>query len=297
MIRATQIEANGLVFDAEVCGEDRNPLVLLLHGFPQTSHTWRAQLPALADAGYFAVAPNQRGYSATARPTRTSDYVTSNLIADSLNKPTFHLVGHDWGGQLAWLIAGLCAERVLTLTVLSWPHPQAFRASFTDDPDQHQRSQHHRALQDPDTVRLLLEDGSRRLHRTLTSQGVPDDAAAAYMERLGNEGALNAALNWYRASSIAEIDSPAVSMPTLYLWGDADASVGRVAAEGTRSLRTPDASPGHRPWRRKSPRYEIQSIENASAALSQKIRRRLSFPIGCFSRLSMPQGKVPSGCG
>lgn len=246
MIRKIQIEANGLVFDADVSGEDQHPLVLMLHGFPQTSHTWRAQLPALADAGYLAVAPNQRGYSSTARPPNMQDYVTPNLIADAIamadamNKPTFHLVGHDWGGQLAWLIAGMYGPRVLTLTVLSRPHPQAFRESLVGDPDQHQRSQHHRAFQNPDTARRLLEDDGRRLRRTLVDQGVSETDAVAYLERLANENALDAALNWYRASSIAKVESPSVRMPTLYLWGEVDSSVGRAAAEGTRRFVTGD---------------------------------------------------------
>jgi pimeloyl-ACP methyl ester carboxylesterase len=247
-----QIDARGLTFDVEVAGRPGDPFVLLLHGFPQTSHTWRDVLPALARAGYYAAAPNQRGYSPGARPAGVEAYATANLVDDALalvdafdaggpRPPSrFHLVGHDWGGQLAWLIAARRPDRVRTLTVLSRPHPAAFAAALRGDPAQADRSRHHRAFQDPDSARLLLADGARRLRASFESQGVPADAIEAYLERLGDEAALDAAINWYRAaastpagSGLAAREVPVVTVPTLYLWGSADATVGRQAAEGT----------------------------------------------------------------
>jgi pimeloyl-ACP methyl ester carboxylesterase len=259
--RLLQIDAHGLTFDVEVAGRPDDPLVLLLHGFPQTSHTWRDVLPALARAGYYAAAPNQRGYSPGARPAGVEAYATANLVDDVLaladafdtarsrgesdsggpRPPSrFHLVGHDWGGQLAWLVAARHPARVRTLTVLSRPHPAAFAAALRGDPAQADRSKHHRAFQDPDSARLLLADGARRLRASFESQGVPADAIEAYLERLGDEAALDAAINWYRAaattlagSGLAAHEVPDVTVPTLYLWGSADATVGRQAAEGT----------------------------------------------------------------
>lgn len=241
-----QIEIRGLTFDVEVAGRPGDPFVLLLHGFPQTSHTWRDVLPALARAGYNAAAPNQRGYSAGARPAGVEAYATANLVddalalADAFGAARFHLVGHDWGGQLAWLIAARHPARVRTLTVLSRPHPAAFAAALRGDPAQADRSKHHRAFQDPDSARLLLADGARRLRALFQTQGVPADAIEAYLERLGDQAALDAAINWYRAaattpagSGLAAREVPVVTVPTLYLWGSADATVGRQAAEGT----------------------------------------------------------------
>src|SRR5262249_19677572 len=118
-------------FTVEAAGAS-GPAVLLLHGFPQNRHMWRHQLRALAAAGFRAVAPDQRGYSAGARPGGAEAYATDLLIADALalmdawEAPRFHLVGHDWGGQLAWLIAASHPDRIETLTVLSRPHPAAF---------------------------------------------------------------------------------------------------------------------------------------------------------------------------
>jgi pimeloyl-ACP methyl ester carboxylesterase len=242
-IRRLDLRADGLVFEADVAGEPGAPLVLMLHGFPQTSHSWREQLPALANAGYFAVAPNQRGYSAGARPAGIEPYATDRLIGDartmveSLGYDRYHLVGHDWGGQLSWLIAAHHGGELDSLTVLSRPHPAAFARAMQADSAQSERSRHHRAFQDANAARELLADDARRLRATLKNQGVPDADVAAYLSRLGSYDALDAAINWYRATrlggGLAGADVPKVAVPTMYLWGDQDATVGRMAAEAT----------------------------------------------------------------
>lgn len=243
-IRPIELRASGLVFECDAAGELDAPLVLLLHGFPQTSYTWRHQLPALAEAGFLAVAPNQRGYSPGARPEGAAHYATELLvadaigIADTLGRPRFHLVGHDWGGQLAWLLAANHPHRVETLTVLSRPHPRAFAEAMKSDAQQAHRSRHHRAFQDLDSARLLLEDDARRLRRSFQDQGVADADIEAYLSRLASEEALDAALNWYRSagtSTLALVGANVgnIEVPTLYLWGDEDATVGRAAAEAT----------------------------------------------------------------
>lgn len=244
---AIEISANSFRFTADSAGEASAPLVLLLHGFPQTRYTWRHQLPALAAAGFRAVAPDQRGYSPGARPSGAVHYGADALvgdalaIADALGAQRFHLVGHDWGGQLAWLLAARHPERLRSLTVLSRPHPAAFARALASDAKQSERSKHHRAFQDPNTASLLIEDGARRLRRMLREQGVPEADADAYIVPLSSLEAIEAALNWYRAafsggSALAAADVPAVRVPTLFVWGDADATVGRFAADATREL-------------------------------------------------------------
>jgi pimeloyl-ACP methyl ester carboxylesterase len=243
---ATGIRAAGMTFTADVAGTAGWPLVLMLHGFPQTRHSWRHQLAPLASAGYHAVAFDQRGYSAGARPEGVTAYATRLLmddalaVADACSAERFHLVGHDWGGQIAWLLAAHYPDRVKSLTVLSRPHPAAFAAAMRDDPAQAERSSHHRAFLDPGTTERLLAHGARSLRRSLSSQGVPDADIDAYLEVLGQPAALEAALNWYRAAAargtgLAAADVPQVSVRTLYVWGDKDATVGEAAARGTAS--------------------------------------------------------------
>ncbi|MFN3231993.1 MAG: alpha/beta fold hydrolase [Alphaproteobacteria bacterium] len=234
---------SGLTFDSWITGPDDGPMVILLHGFPQSRHTWRRQLPALATAGFRCIAPDQRGYSRGARPDPAvlSNYHYDKLVSDVVeiaeaagNQGKFHLVGHDWGGQVAWGVAARHPGRLASLTILSRPHPEAFvRALKAPDGDQKHRSRHHRAFLDPKTAGLLLEDGARRLRRNLRATGVPDDAAELYLSVLGNADALEAALAWYRAQADLRVELGAITVPTLYIWGDADASVGPMAAQGT----------------------------------------------------------------
>ena len=240
----TTIEVGGHRFDASIAGNDEAPLVLLLHGFPQTRHTWRAELPALAQAGFRACAPDQRGYSAGARPTGVEAYRIELLVedvlgfADALGADTFHLVGHDWGGHLAWTTAALHSERIESLCVLSRPHPAAFAAASAA-PEQQKRSSHHRSFLRPEATDELLADDAKGLRRAFERQGVRASDAAAYLETLGNHSALDAAIHWYRAAPLSAVKAsevPAVKVPTLFFWGNVDATVGRPAAEGTRDF-------------------------------------------------------------
>ena len=247
MTQSIDIKIGGFSFRARAEGPTDGPLVLMLHGFPQTSYTWRAQLPALAAAGFRAIAPDQRGYSSGARPDGVEHYKTSMLVADAmamadaLGRQRFHLVGHDWGGALSWLAAAWHPDRIASLTVLSRPHPDAFARAMAEDAGQQHRSRHHKAFQDPETERLLLEHDARRLRRNLKNQNVPDDAIDAYVEVLIAPGALTAALNWYRATGgdLSKVKERghrpigAIAVPTLYVWGNEDATVGPAAATWT----------------------------------------------------------------
>ena len=218
--------------------------MLLLHGFPESRHSWRGALPALAGAGYRAVAPDQRGYSPGARPDPAdlSNYVFEKLVDDAVeiaaaagyDGKRFHLVGHDWGGQVSWGVADKYPDRLASLTILSRPHPKSFRrALLNESGDQKHRSRHHRAFLEPGTGGMLLADNAKRLRDGLFGQGVPSAALEEHLSVLGNPAALEAALAWYRANKGLAADIGAIRVPTLYLWGDADATVGPDAAHGT----------------------------------------------------------------
>jgi pimeloyl-ACP methyl ester carboxylesterase len=233
---------SGLTFDAGVAGPVDGPLVLLLHGFPQSRHAWTDQLEALAAAGFHAVAPDQRGYSPGARPDpeASANYAIEHLVADVLDIAEacggagvrFHLAGIDWGGQVAWATAAAHPDRLISLTVLSRPHPNAFAAAFDSDPEQQHRSRHHRAFHNRDTGPMLLADDAASLRRMLAGEGLSPQRIDDYLSVVGSPAAMEAALAWYRATGL-RIHLPRTAVPTCYIWGDQDASVGRAAAAGT----------------------------------------------------------------
>src|SRR5258707_7013226 len=245
MTRLEQITiAPGLTFDLLTAGAPSAPLVLLLHGFAESMHCWRAQVATLAAGGYRAVAPSQRGYSPGARPdTRdTANYHIERLMDDAMaivalsgyGDRRFHLVGHDWGGSIAWALADRFPERLASLTVLSRPHPNAFnRALQMPDGDQAHRSRHHKAFLEPGATDLLLAENAKWLRERLAAAGVPASAIQEHLSVLGNKDAMEAALAWYRARGAVRGPLGPIRVPTLYIWGDADDTVGHVAAEGT----------------------------------------------------------------
>lgn len=239
--------APDLTFDVMVYGAEDAPLVLLLHGFAETFHMWRPQMPRLAAAGYRSVAPSQRDYSAGARPdTREpANYVFDHLMTDALAIAAacggaagrFHVVGHDWGGSIAWGIADRYPERVASLTVLSRPHPNAFnRALAAPDGEQKRRSSHHWWFLEADATTRILADDVRWLRERLRANHVPEAAIAASVGVLGNAATMEAALTWYRARGAIRSPIGVIKVPTLFIWGDADDTVGRMAAEGTRDF-------------------------------------------------------------
>jgi pimeloyl-ACP methyl ester carboxylesterase len=236
-----------LTFDALAGGQPEAPLVLLLHGFAESMHCWRAQVAALADAGYRAVAPGQRGYSPGARPdpNDTASYHIERLMDDAMAivsacgyaDARFHLVGHDWGGSIAWALADRFPKRLASLTVLSRPHPNAFnRALQMPDGEQARRSRHHTAFLEPDAADVVLAEDARWLRERWAAARVPAAAAELHLSVLGNRDAMEAALAWYRARGAIRGPLGVIEVPTLYIWGDADDTVGRVAAEGTKDF-------------------------------------------------------------
>ena len=206
-------------------------------------HCWRAQVACLGDMGYRAIAPSQRGYSPGARPDprEFSHYLIDRLMDDAMaivaaagyGEARFHLVGHDWGGSIAWGIADRHHERLASLTILSRPHPNAFNRALMSDGEQAQRSKHHKAFLEPDAADVVLADDAKWLRERLSANGVPAEAIERHLAVLGNKEAMEAALAWYRARGAIRGPLGPIRVPTLYIWGDADDTVGRAAAEGT----------------------------------------------------------------
>jgi pimeloyl-ACP methyl ester carboxylesterase len=237
-----EIPVGPLTFDALAAGPEDGEPVLLLHGFPQTSRAWEAQIEALAAAGYRAVAFDQRGYSPRARPSEVEAYrwpeLTADVIgvADALGMDRFHLVGHDWGGAVAWQVAGRHADRVRTLTVVSTPHPAAMGLALAGKVggDQPQRSGYITLFREPDSQDQFLANDAQVLKMFYAASGMPEGRADPYLAALGTREALGAALNWYRAADLTVTDGLGpITAPTLYVWSTEDPALGREAAEAT----------------------------------------------------------------
>jgi pimeloyl-ACP methyl ester carboxylesterase len=231
-----------LVFDVRLAGPENGPLVLLLHGFPQTSWSWRNQIEPLAAAGYRVAAPDQRGYSPGARPESVEAYARDTMMNDPLALATmlghdrFHLVGHDWGGSLAWQLAGRRGERLLTLTSLTTPHPQAMADAYAGKlgGDQASRSMYVDMFRAEGSEDGMLANEAAGLRLILQGGGLSEAESQPYAEALGTSDALRAALNWYRAMSLADVDGLGpITTPTLYMWGTNDVALGPEPARAT----------------------------------------------------------------
>ena len=231
------VTVGDLTFDVRTLGPEGGEPVMLLHGFPETSLSWSAVAPVIADAGFRVIAPDQRGYSPEARPPSISDYAIGHLVGDvlglaeALGLDTFHLVGHDWGAAVAWAVAADHGERLRSLTAVSVPHLAAYNAALRGDSDQQERSSYIGLLrQEGKAEDVLAEDDGRRL-RAMYDGKIPATHVDAYVDFFHDRGALTGALAWYRAMTAALADLPSVSVPTTYVWSDGDWAIGRTSAE------------------------------------------------------------------
>jgi pimeloyl-ACP methyl ester carboxylesterase len=231
---------DGLTFDVRDGGPPDGEPVILLHGFPQDSSAWDLVSPALHAQGLRTLAPDQRGYSTMARPRGRSHYrlreTAGDVLAllDAAGLESAHVVGHDWGGIVAWALAAWQPRRLRTASVLSVPHPGAMaRAMVTSD--QALRSYYVGLFQLPLLPeRLLLAGDGAALRRMLRHGGLPDATADRYVARMQEPGALTAALGWYRALPWSGRDPVGKArVPTLHLWSTGDAFLGRAATEAT----------------------------------------------------------------
>lgn len=233
---------NGLTFDVRDAGPADGPVVVLLHGFPQHNDSWDAVIERLTARGYRCLAPNQRGYSPGARPSRRRDYRIPELVGDvgalidASGAQHVHLVGHDWGAAVAWAAAAAMPDRLKTVSPISVPHPAAFLKSFLNS-RQGLASYYMYLFQLPRLPEwtMLRRNGSfmsTALRRAGQTHTVAERDARAMLE----PGALTAAINWYRAMPLSNPRSinQKVSVPTLYVWSDRDIALLPKAAHNTR---------------------------------------------------------------
>ncbi|WP_394653749.1 alpha/beta fold hydrolase [uncultured Sphingomonas sp.] len=246
----------GVTLAAAVAGDPANPPVILLHGFPESHRTWRDVIPDLA-RDHYVIAPDQRGFAGSSKPEGVENYTPDRIVADLIaladhfRIDRFTLVGHDWGGAIAWMAALQRPDRIAKLVIVNAPHPLVFQRSLFDDAEQRASSQYITAFRN-----LAIEahvagigidgffDKSFAPHVDMTK--VSDAERQRYIADWSQPGALTAMLNWYRASAIivpapgetperpAFLDAPfpPVTQPTLVIWGLRDTALRQVQLEG-----------------------------------------------------------------
>jgi pimeloyl-ACP methyl ester carboxylesterase len=270
-VESLSVDVAGHRHGALAAGPADGPLVLLLHGWPEFADSWTDVLVGLGAAGYRAVAVDQRGYAPGARPVKLADYAINHLVddalafADSQGGGRFHLVAHDWGGMVAWVLASAHPDRLRTLSVLATPHPAALKQAAAADVNQYHRLEYVRLfrLDGHQAEAALLADGAARL-RAAYGGRIPDELVERNIARLSEPGALTGTLNWYRGATDDDFDFPAgnITVPTLYLWGDQDGALGRAAAQATGDFVTAD--------------YRFEILEGVSHWIPEEVPDRIT---------------------
>nr|WP_299175157.1 alpha/beta hydrolase [uncultured Allomuricauda sp.] len=237
MEKIIQIKIDELIFDCRTEGNEENTMVILLHGWPETSHMWKKLMSSLAGKGYYCVAPNMRGYSENACPKGKKHYTLDKLAKDVidiskfLNKPKFHLVGHDWGALIGWKLVHDHQDKILSWTGISVPHPQAFGKAMMTNEEQIKMSQYVKNFQLPYLPEKGLRKDDFKILRKLWKNCEPAEIDD-YLKVFGNPNQLTASLNYYR-SNYKLLKQAAkgqilgdINVPTLFIWGNKDIAVG-----------------------------------------------------------------------
>jgi pimeloyl-ACP methyl ester carboxylesterase len=231
--RTERLRANGIELDVVLAGPADGPLVVLLHGFPEFSHGWRKQIGPLAAAGFRVAAPDQRGYNRSSKPPGIRAYALDVLaddvlgLATALGRQRFAVVGHDWGGVVAWHLAARNPERVERAAILNAPPLAAARRYARRHRSQRAKSWYVAFFQLPGLPERLLRARDFAWLRSAMSRSSrpgtfgPEDLAA-YREAWAQPGALTAMLNWYRALRLPVAAPERVRVPVRVIWGDRD---------------------------------------------------------------------------
>ena len=268
----------GVNLNVALAGDHSNPPVILLHGFPESHRTWREIAPRLED-DFFLVMPDQRGFAGSDRPQQVDAYKGDVLIddlfalADALSLDSFALVGHDWGGAIAWGAALRGDPRLSRLAIVNAPHPVIFQKSLIESAEQRAASQYISTFRTPGFEQVVKAQGfgwffDKTFGGEVDRADIPEAERQQYIAEWSQPGAFTAMLNWYRAASLiippTGLTVPVpdwllkavrkVDIPTLVIWGMSDSALLPLQLDGLDTLveeltvvRIPDA--GHFvPW-------------------------------------------------
>ena len=249
-IRAEFIDVGEVALHTVLAGPEDGPLVILLHGFPEFWFGWRNQIMPLAQAGFRVAAPDQRGYNLTEKPVNLSAYRVDRLAGDvvgltqALGREKAIIVGHDWGGIVAWTMAALYPQRVSRLVALNAPYHMVAPRVIWRNPAQLPMSAYIFLFQIPLFAEAVLRNNhwgllTRALRSTSRPGAFSDAAIERYRQAWWRKGAMTAMLNWYRALLRRPLSlplRPRISVPTLILWGEDDVALSRPLAQLSAAL-------------------------------------------------------------
>ena len=234
-----------------LAGEGDGPLVVLLHGFPDFWWGWRYQIPALVKAGFRVAVPDLRGYNLSDQPPNVGDYAISHLVSDveglidSLGEKSAHVVGHDWGGAVAWQLAMRHPERVNRLAIVNCPHPKVLVRALVRSPVQLRRSWYMFFFQLPHLPELMLQQNNYAALRKTNTAGrlvrPGPDEVEPYIDAARRSDSLRGGLNYYRAmfrgGRALMRDKPArIDHEVLVVWGERDIALGKELATPPKRL-------------------------------------------------------------
>lgn len=244
------IETNGINLHIAVAGPEDGPLVVLLHGFPEFWFGWKNQIQPLAEKGYRVVAPDQRGYNLSDKPEGIDNYTVDYLRDDVIGiikhfqKETAIVIGHDWGGAVAWHLAATRPEYVEKLIVLNIPHPQAMPRVLKKNPLQWMKSSYIAFFQLPNLPEKALGMGEfKAMQQSIQQSSNPDTFSKQEIEQYkaawSQSDALTAMLNWYRAirrGSFRQIPETKIKVPVRIIWGVGDQFLSPMLAKESMSF-------------------------------------------------------------
>jgi len=244
------VETNGVRLHVVMAGPKDGEPVILLHGFPEFWYGWRNQIDFLAERGYRVIVPDQRGYNLSDKPKAMAAYNLDALsgdvigLIDYLKRDKIFLVGHDWGGGVAWFTANKHPERLKKLAILNVPHHSAFRKYLNENREQQRRSWYMFFFQLPLLPEFLSglnqAEGLARALRATSRPGTFTDAdLAEYRKAWMQPGALAGMINWYRSAAQTppkKLPNKRITVPTLVLWGKKDTALNWELAEKSIAL-------------------------------------------------------------
>jgi len=240
------ILTNGIKLHTAFAGPKDGEPVILLHGFPDAWFGWEPQIQALAEAGFHVIAPDQRGYNLSDKPKGIASYSLEILaadvagLADSLGIKRFNLAGHDFGGLVSWRLAMRYPDRLKRLAILNVPHPSVMRKYIRKHPAQVLKSWYAFFYQLPALPEMAMRANNWKILISAMAKGLSQEQLNRYREAWARPDAMKSMINWYRkmlrTSASGTSKRPAITVPTLVIWGKLDPHISYEMAQPSADL-------------------------------------------------------------